>query len=65
MSRISVHVFFFLTGHVLITWFEISRVKLYRNDLKGDKNYVESAGGSSYSKVYESYSKCMKEIQGM
>ena len=50
---------------MLITWFEISRVKLYRNDLKGNKNYLESAGGSSYSKVYESYSKCMKEIQGM
>ena len=28
--------------------FELSRVKLYRNDLRGNKNYFESAGGSSY-----------------
>ena len=27
---------------------ELSRVKLYRNDLKGKKNYFELAGGSSY-----------------
>ena len=27
---------------------ELSRVKLYRNDLKGNKNYFELAGGSSY-----------------
>ena len=27
---------------------ELSRVKLYRNDLKGNKNYCELAGGSSY-----------------
>ena len=28
--------------------FELSRVKLYRNELKGNKNYFELAGGSSY-----------------
>ena len=33
---------------MLITWFELSRVKLYRNELKGNKNYFELAGGSSY-----------------
>ena len=30
------------------TWFELSRVKLYRNDLRGDKNYFELTGDSSY-----------------
>ena len=28
----------------LKTWFELSRVKLYRNDLR-EKNYFELAGG--------------------
>ena len=28
-------------------WFELSRVKLYRKDLKGDKNYFKLVGGSS------------------
>ena len=28
--------------------FELSRVNLYRNDLKGNKNYFELAGSSSY-----------------
>ena len=40
----------------LKTWFELSRVKLYRSDLRGNKNYFELAGNSSYSK-------CMTEIQ--
>ena len=31
----------------LITWFELWRGKLYRNDLKGNKNYFELVGGSS------------------
>ena len=48
MSRISGHVFFFLTCHVLITWFKLSRVKLYRNYLKGNKVYFELAEGLSY-----------------
>ena len=39
---------FFPTCHALKTWFELSRVKLYRNELKGNKNYFELAGGSSY-----------------
>ena len=30
------------------TGFELSRVKLYRNNLKGNKNYPELARGSSY-----------------
>ena len=31
------------------TWFELLRVKLYRNDLsRGNKNYFDLAGGSSY-----------------
>ena len=29
-------------------WFELSRVKLYRKDLKGNINYSELAGSSSY-----------------
>ena len=50
----------------------ISRIKLYRNDLKGNINYFELAGGgggvrSSY-RGFEiprvNYSKRMKEIQG-
>ena len=40
--------FFFPTCHALKTWFELSKVKLYRNNLKGNKNYFELAGGSSY-----------------
>ena len=32
----------------LKTWFELSRVKLYKNDPRGKKNYFELAGGSSY-----------------
>ena len=39
---------FFPTCHTLMTWFELSRVKLSRNELKGNKNYFELAGGSSY-----------------
>ena len=39
---------FFSKFHALKTQFEFSRVKLYRTDLKEDKNYFELAGGSSY-----------------
>ena len=39
---------FFSKFHALKTWFEFSRVKLYRTDLKENKNYFELAGGSSY-----------------
>ena len=45
MCWTSVHCFF-LTCQALKTWFELSRVTLYRNDLKGNKNYFELAGGS-------------------
>ena len=34
---------FFPTSEALKTWFELSRVKLYRNDLRGNKNYSELA----------------------
>ena len=36
---------FFSTCHALKTRFELSRVKLYRNDLKGNKNYFEFNSG--------------------
>ena len=39
---------FFPTCHALLTWFKLSRVTLYRNDLKGNKNYFKLVGGSSY-----------------
>ena len=32
----------------IITWFKLSREKLYRNDLNRNKNYFELAGGLSY-----------------
>ena len=35
---------FFLTCHALITWFELSRVKLYRNDLKGKQKLLRVSG---------------------
>ena len=50
--------FRFPTCHAFITWFELSRVKLSRNVLKGNKNYLELAG------VFLHYSKCETEIQG-
>ena len=52
--------FRFPTCHafIFITWFELSRVKLSRNVLKGNKNYLELAG------VFLHYSKCETEIQG-
>ena len=46
MSRTLVRGNFFPTCHALKTWFELSRVKLSRNDLRGNKNYFELAGGS-------------------
>ena len=30
--------FFSPTCHALVTWLDLSRVKLYKNDLKGNKN---------------------------
>ena len=47
MFRTPVHCFF-PTFQGFKTWFELSRVKLYRNDLRGNKNYFELAGVSSY-----------------
>ena len=43
-------------------WFELSRVNLYRNDVRGKKHYFELAGGSSYRG--NNYSKYLKKIQG-
>ena len=39
---------FFSICHALETWCELSRVTLYRNDRKGNKKYLELAGGWSY-----------------
>ena len=39
MFRTSVHVLFPDLCHALVTWLELSREKLYRNDLKGNENY--------------------------
>ena len=36
--------YFISTCHVRKTGFELSRVKLYRNNLKGNKNYFELSG---------------------
>ena len=62
--RTPVHCFFsrLFKGSKKKTWFELSRVKLYRIDLRGNKNYFELAGGSSYRGL--NYSKCTTEIQG-
>ena len=39
--------FFFSSCHALETWFESSRVKLYRlHDLKGNKNYFARVSGT-------------------
>ena len=49
MFRTSVHcLIYFSTCHGLKTWLELPRLKLCRDDPKENKNYVESAGGSSY-----------------
>ena len=45
--RTAVH--FFPTCQALKAWLELSRVNLYRNDLKGNENYFELTGrGSNY-----------------
>ena len=38
---------FSLNKKGLKTWSELSRVKLYGNDLRGNKNYFELADGST------------------
>ena len=62
----SVHCFFFPTCHALKAWFELSRVKLYWNDLKGNKNYFELRVGLSYRgfELLRVKLQCMKEIPG-
>ena len=47
MFRTPVHCFC-PTFYELKTWFELSRVKSSRYDLRGNKNYFELAGGWSY-----------------
>ena len=47
MFRTPVHCFF-PTFQGFKTWFELSRVKLYRNDLRRNKHYFELTGDSSY-----------------
>ena len=54
----------FPTNHELKTWFDLSRVKLYRNDLKGNKNYFELAREVRHIEGKITCSKCMKEMQG-
>ena len=44
MFQTAVHFFVELSG----AQSKLSRVNLYRNDLKGNKNYFELAGGLSY-----------------
>ena len=44
----AVQFFLWLNCQVLKAWFELSRVNLYRNDLKGNKNYFQLAGGLSH-----------------
>ena len=44
MFQTTVHFFVELSG----AQSKLSRVNLYRNDLKGNKNYFELAGGLSY-----------------
>ena len=61
LSCCSLH---FPTNHELETWFEFSRVKLYRNDLKGNKNYFELAREVRHIEGKITCSKCMKEMQG-
>ena len=45
MSRTLRHSFF---SRLVTCQFKSLRVKLYRNDLKGNKNYFELTGGLSY-----------------
>ena len=65
MFQIVVH--FFPLVRCLKHGLSYQRVNLYRNDLKGNKNYFELAGGLSY-RGFElprvNYSKCIKEIHG-
>ena len=56
------HEYTVLPDFLLKTWLELSRVELYRNDMRESKNYFEWAGSSSSRGL--NYSKCMTEIQG-
>ena len=55
----------FSTCHALKTWFELSRVKLYRNGPEGNKNYFDRVSGRfELSRVRITKGKCMKESRG-
>ena len=58
-------VFFFRTfiQAVRKTLFELSRVKLFRNELRENKNYFELAGGSSYQGVRVTLGKITIKVQ--
>ena len=58
MFRTSVHGFF-PTFHALITWFELSMVKLCRNDLKG-KKLLRVSGRFELSRV----KLCRNDLKG-
>ena len=52
MIRTALH-FFFSASRELKTWFELSRVSWYRNDLKGNENYFEvNSGRFELSRVW-------------
>ena len=53
MFRTSVHylLYCFRTRQLRKTWFELSRLKFCRNDLKGNKNKSELVGGFELSRV--------------
>ena len=55
---LTTNIMFITTCYALKTWFELSRVQLYRNDLKGNKSYFELARVKLQYKCI-----CMKEIQ--
>ena len=50
----------FSTCHALKTWFELSRVKLYRNGPEGNKNYFDRVSGRfELSRVRITKGKCI------
>ena len=65
VSDASTLFFFFRTfiQAVRKTLFELSRVKLCRNDLRENKNYFELAGGSSYQGVRVTLGKITIKVQ--
>ena len=55
----------FSTCHALKTWFELSRVKLYRNSPEGNKNYFDRVSGRfELSRVRITKGKCIMRNPG-